>query len=457
MSTLFYFILTIGVLVSFHEFGHFWVARRAGVKVLRFSVGFGKVLWSYQKAPDATEYVISAIPLGGYVKMVDEREGEVKSEDLPYAFNRQKLSARSAIVAAGPIFNLILAVALFWVVLVAGEEGSKPILGKIDAGTIAAEAGLLEGDEFMAVNDQPTPTWTETLNVFVGAALDGDQEIKVLVKDRQGREEVRWIKMADGDIADPEKLYKRLGFNPWMPKLRPVIDKVLPDSVALAAGLKSGDLLLSADGASIDEWAQWVDYVKSHPGQKIEVEIERGGARQSLAITPKVVQTPSAIEGEAPKAEGKIGASVFIPEEVKKSLTATYSLGALEAVPAAFVKTYEYSYSTLKMMGKMVLGQASVKNLSGPISIAQYAGESADIGFVHFLRFIALVSVSLGVLNLLPIPVLDGGHLLFFGLEAVKGRPLSEKSQMVFQQIGIAILLTLMTLGMVMDIQRLFQ
>ena len=457
MSTLFYFIVTIGVLVSFHEFGHFWVARKAGVKVLRFSVGFGKVLWSYRKAPETTEYVISAIPLGGYVKMVDEREGEVKSEDVPHAFNRQGLLTRSAIVAAGPVFNLLLAVALFWVVLVAGEEGTKPILGKIVAGTIAAEAGLREGDEFIAVNDKPTPTWSEALNVFIGAALDGDPDIHVIVKDRQGREHVRWIKMADGDGADPEKLYKRLGFNPWMPKLQPVIDKVLPGGAALAAGLKPKDLLISADGKPIDDWAQWVDYVKRHPGQPIAVEVERDNVRQTLSVTPKVVETPSASEGEAPKAEGKIGASVVIPEDLKNALKANYSLGVFEAVPAAFVKTYSYSFSTLKMMGKMVLGQASVKNLSGPISIAQYAGESAEIGFVHFLKFIALVSVSLGVLNLLPIPVLDGGHLLFFGIEAIKGRPLSEKSQLFFQQIGIALLITLMTLGVVMDIQRLFQ
>ena len=457
MSTLFYFIITIGVLVSFHEFGHFWVARRAGVKVLRFSVGFGNVLWSYQKAPETTEYVVSAIPLGGYVKMVDEREGEVKPEDLPFAFNRQGVAARSAIVAAGPIFNLILAVAIFWFVLVVGEEGTRPILGKIESGTIAAEAGLLEGDEFVSVNDRPTPTWSETLNRIVGAALDGDREIKLTVKSQEGREDVRWLKIAASDVEDPERLYKRLGFNPWMPELPPVIDKVMPDSAAMAAGLKPQDVLISADGKAIGDWLQWREYVTSHPGQMITLEIERGGVSQTLSITPKVVQTPSSVEGEAPKAEGRIGASVFIPEDVKNSLKAEYSLGPLEALPAAFIKTFEYSFSTLKMMGRMVLGQASVKNLSGPISIAQYAEESAEIGFVHFLKFIALVSVSLGVLNLLPIPVLDGGHLLFFGIEAVRGRPMSEKSQLFFQQIGIAIIITLVALGMVMDIQRLFQ
>lgn len=456
MSTLFYFVVTIGVLVSFHEFGHFWVARLAGVKVLRFSVGFGKVLWSYQKKPDDTEYVISAIPLGGYVKMVDEREGKVDDKDLPFAFNRQKLSARAAIVAAGPIFNLILAAALFWVVLVVGEEGMRPILGKIEADTIASEAGLLEGDEFVSIDGKATPTWGEALNVLVAAALDGETDIAVVVKDRQGKEEARSVKISETDAADPEKLYRRLGFNPWMPKLRPVVDKVMPDSPALAAGLKTGDLLISADGEPIGDWLQWVDYVKNRPGRLIEVEVERDGARQLLSITPKIASA-SAEGGAQQKAEGKIGASVLVPEEVKNALAATYSLGFLEAVPVAFARTYEYSLSTLKMMGKMVLGQASVKNLSGPISIAQYAGESANIGFVHFLRFIALVSVSLGVLNLLPIPVLDGGHLLFFGIEGVIGKPLGERSQLFFQQIGIAILVGLMALGMVMDIQRLFQ
>lgn len=456
MNTLFYFILTIGILVSFHEFGHFWVARKVGVKVLRFSVGFGKILWSYRKTPETTEYVISAIPLGGYVKMVDEREGEVKSEDLPYAFNRQGLSARSAIVAAGPIFNLLLAVVLFWVVLVVGEDGTRPILGKIESGTIAAEAGLLQGDELLSINDKRTPTWTEALNVLVSAALDGERGFKLIVKDRQGREDVQWVKLTDADVDDPEKLYKRLGFTPWMPKLRPVIDKVMPEGAALAAGMKSGDLLISADGTPLTDWQQWVEYVKSHPGQPIAVEIERDGMRRNLTITPKGVPVSSSAEEKAPKIEGKIGASVFIPEDIKNSLRARYALGPLEAIPAAFARTYEYSFSTLKMMGKMVIGQASVKNLSGPISIAQYAGESASIGFVNFLKFIALVSVSLGVLNLLPIPVLDGGHLLFFGIEAIKGKPLSEKSQLFFQQIGIAILVALMALGMVMDIQRLF-
>jgi regulator of sigma E protease len=457
MSTLFYFIVTIGILVSFHEFGHFWVARKMGVKVLRFSVGFGNVLWSYRKHPEDTEYVVSAIPLGGYVKMVDEREGEVNHADLPFAFNRQPVWARTAIVAAGPLFNLALALVLFWAVLVIGETGIKPILGKIEQGTIAADSAFQEGDEILSVNNKSTPTWSEALNVLIESALDGDQDIEVKVKSLDDGQNLRVVNIAESDVQDPEVLYERLGFKPWMPKLQPIIGEVLPDGAAMAAGLKKGDLIISANGVAINEWMQWVDTVKTHPDIEIKLEIERDGLRLQLLVTPKRVQSESKAKGESSKVEGKIGAAPFVPETLKKSMQAEYSLSPLAAIPAAFEKTYSYSYATLKMMGKMLVGKASVKNLSGPISIAQFAGQSASVGFVHFIKFIALVSVSLGVLNLLPIPVLDGGHLLFYGIEAVKGSPVSENSQLFFQKIGIALLVSLMALAMVMDIQRLFQ
>ncbi len=449
MSTLFYFIITIGVLVSFHELGHFWVARRAGVKVLRFSVGFGKVLWAYQKNPDATEYVISAIPLGGYVKMVDEREGEVKAEDLPFSFNQQPLPARAAIVAAGPIFNLVLAVALFWTVLVLGETGIRPILGAIEQSTLAADAGFAEGEEIISVNDQLTPTWTEALGVIMAAALDNDETIKVIVKNTDQLEHVRTLQIAEKDAENPDVFYQRLGFKPWSPKLKPVIGRVLPDSAALAAGLQQGDLIVSADGKAIEDWMQWVEYVKNRPGTLISLIVERKDVRVPLTITPKLVVIEQ-------KTQGKIGASVYVPEDLMKSITVEYALSPLAAIPVAFEKTYNFSLATLKMMGKMLIGKASVENLSGPISIAQFAGQSASMGIAPFLKFIALVSVSLGVLNLLPIPVLDGGHLLFFAIEGLKGSPVSEKVQIFFQNIGIALLVTLMALAMVMDIGRLF-
>jgi regulator of sigma E protease len=449
LHTLFYFAIAIGVLVSFHEFGHFWVARKAGVKVLRFSVGFGKVLWSYQKSPEATEYVLSAIPLGGYVKMVDEREGEVKTEDLAFAFNRQSLPARSVIVAAGPVFNLLLAVALFWSVLVIGETGIKPILGAVGQGSLAATAGFVEGDQIISVNDKLTPTWTEAMGVIIASALNGDQDIKVTVKNLDDQQSVRLLKISEIDAQNPEALYEHLGFKPWSPKLKPIIGKVLPDSAALAAGLRQGDLIVSADGIVMNDWLQWVDTVKNHPGVAINLTIERDGVQVPITITPKSVQAEQ-------KTEGKIGASVYVPEELIKSVSVEYSLSPLKAIPVALEKTWYYSVTTLKMMGKMLIGSASVKNLSGPISIAEYAGQSADMGLVPFLKFMALVSVSLGILNLLPVPVLDGGHLLFFALEAIKGSPVSDRIQTFFQQVGIALLMSLMALAMVLDVQRLF-
>ena len=449
LHTLFYFIIAIGILVSFHEFGHFWVARKVGVKVIRFSVGFGKVLWSYQRNPEATEYVLSAIPLGGYVKMVDEREGEVASEDLPYAFNRQPLWARTAIVAAGPAFNLILAVILFWCVLVVGETGIKPIIGVVAQGTLAANAGFVEGDEIVSVNDKLTPTWTEAMGVIIASALNGDQEVNVTVKNLDNQQNERSLSFSETTIQSPEVLYQKLGFKPWSPKLKPIIGNVLPESAALNAGLLKGDVLISADGVLLQDWMQWVEMVKSHPAVLINVVIERDGVQLPLSITPKSVQVEQ-------KTEGKIGAAVLVPEDLLKSVTVEYALSPIDAIPIAFETTGYYSSATLKMMGRMLLGKASVENLSGPISIAQYAGQSATMGLVAFIKFIALVSVSLGVLNLLPVPVLDGGHLLFFALEAIKGRPLSDKIQNFFQQVGMTLLMSLMALAMFLDVQRLF-
>jgi len=449
LHTLFFFVIAIGILISFHEFGHFWVARKTGVKVLRFSVGFGKVLWSHQKNPDATEYVLSAIPLGGYVKMVDEREGAVKAEDVQFAFNHQSLWVRTAIVAAGPIFNLMLAIALFWAVLVLGETGMRPILGEVKQGTLAAAAGFVEGEEIISVNDKATKTWTEAMSVLITSAMDGEPNIKVKVKNITDEQNDRIINLTDNDIQDSEKLYDRLGFKPWSPKLKPIIDKVLPDGAALAAGLKNDDLIISADGKAITDWMQWVDYVKKRPDITISVIVDRQGMRLILPITPKSEQSGA-------ETEGKIGASVAMPEGLMKSMMVEYSLPPLDAIPVAFKTTYDYSIMTLKMMGKMLIGKASVKNLSGPISIAQIAGQSASMGLVYFIKFMALVSVSLGVLNLLPVPVLDGGHLMFFGIEAIKGSPVSEKVQIFFQQIGMALLLLLMVTAMVVDVQRLF-
>jgi len=452
LHTLFYFFLAIGLLVSIHEFGHFWVARKVGVKVLIFSVGFGKILWSYQKSPADTRYAFSAIPLGGYVKMVDEREGEVSPKDLPFAFNRQALWARAAIVAAGPVFNLVLAVLLFWSVLVIGEADFRPIIGVAEQGTLAAQAGFADGEEIIAVNGKTSPTWTEALSLLMAAGMDGDQSIQVTVKNPADEQLERVITLAEGDAESPDKLYQHFGFKPWSPKLKPIIGTVLPDSAALAAGLKTGDVLVSADTVVLDDWLQWVGIVKKHPGSPISLMIERDGVAMPITIIPNAVVT----DPQSEQKEGKIGASVLFPDELRKKISVDYVLPPWEAIPVAFETTYYNASGTLKMIGKIIIGKASVKNLSGPLSIAEYAGKSAEVGLVPFLKFLGLISVSLGVLNLLPIPVLDGGHLLFFALEAIFGRPMPERVQMAFQQLGMLLLFAVMVLALVLDMQRKF-
>ncbi|MDD2865366.1 MAG: RIP metalloprotease RseP [Methylococcales bacterium] len=443
LHTLFYFIVAIGVLVAVHEFGHFWVARKSGVKVIRFSIGFGKVLWRHQATPNATEYVLSAIPLGGYVKMADEREGEVSKEDLPFAFNQQSLLARTAIVAAGPIFNLVLAVALFWSVLVIGETGIKPILGQPAAQSLAANAGFSQGDEILSVNDEPTPTFMHAMSTIISTALEGEAEIFVKVKTQDDEQITKTLHFDTSETQTPDELFAKLGFKLFSPELKPIIGNVLENGAAKSAGLKQDDLVLSANEIAIKDWQQWVDIVKANPNQALQLLIERDGVQTTLTLTPN--------------AEGKIGASVKIPEKLRESFQVHYSLSPFAAIPQAFKTTYFYSTSTLKMMGQMFVGKASLENLSGPISIAQYAGQSADMGLVHFLKFMGMISVSLGVINLLPIPVLDGGHLFFFALEGLKGSPVSEKIQLVFQKIGIVLLGLLMSVAMFMDIGRLFQ
>lgn len=450
LHTLFYFIVSIGTLVTIHEFGHFWVARKVGVKVLRFSIGFGKALWTYQKTPDSTEYVIAAVPLGGYVKMVDEREGSVAEKDLPFAFNRQPVLARIAIVVAGPLFNLLLAVALYWSVFMIGETGMRPIIGKVEQGTLAFAAGFTEKEEIISVNNTQTPTWLAAMEMIFSSAPDAAEGLQITVKNANSVQKQHLLKIPQELTQQPELLYQRLGFKPWSPQIKPIVDKILPNSAALSSGLRSKDLIISADGIAINDWVQWVDYVQKRPNKLIKLVVERNGQPVSLGIKPQPVESNK-------KMVGKIGAGVYIPKELIASLQVTYTLSATDAFVAAVEKTWYYATTSLSMMGKMLVGNASVENLSGPISIAQYAGQSAEMGLVHFLKFMAIVSVSLGVLNLLPVPVLDGGHLLFYLIEAIKGSPVPEKAQLFFQNIGVALLMSLMMLAVFLDLGRLFQ
>lgn len=445
--TLFYFLVALLVLITFHEYGHFLAARRLGVKVLRFSIGFGQTLWSWRRSPEQTEFVISAIPLGGYVKMADEREGEVAEQDLPFAFNRQPVWKRIIIVVAGPAFNFILAILLYWAVFMLGETGIRPVLGNIAPATLADQAGFHKGDEIVAIGESPTPTWSLAITTLIEKALTASS-VAVDVRRESGEHLTLDLKVP-ADLAEkPEKLRDTLGFQPWQPVLAPVVGHLEPGSSAEKAGLKVGDLIISADTQPIKDWQAWVDYVRARPEQAIALNIERDGVRISVDITPAAKETT---QGKI----GRIGAGVKVPEGVMDSMSVFYRLDAFPALTASWKKCIEYSAMTLTMMTRMVTGSASVENLSGPISIAQYAGQSAKLGLVQFLKFLAVVSISLTVLNLMPIPVLDGGHLVFFLIEGIKGSPLTEATQQFLQQAGMFVLLMLIALAFYLDIERL--
>ncbi|MEO6696515.1 MAG: RIP metalloprotease RseP, partial [Gammaproteobacteria bacterium] len=411
------FVVTLGILITIHEFGHYWFARRLGVKVLRFSVGFGRPLWRRLAGPDQTEYVVAALPLGGYVKMLDEREGEVPPEQLHRAFNRKSVGRRAAIVFAGPLFNFLFAILAYWIMFVIGVDGVKPVVGEIQPASFAAQAGLKNGDEIVTVGGKPTPTWEAVLFILLDKVYDkGEIVLEVRDQDAQRRQHTLDLRGAPKGL-DRGDLLENLGIRPVRPVLPPVIGEVEKGGAAEVAGLAKGDKILNADGAAIRNWDDWVNSVRSRPNQVIKVQIERAGALLTLEVKPAAIKAQTGTIG-------RIGAAPEPPTEIPTALRAVTRYNPAEALLRAGAKTWEMSALTLLVLGKMVTGQAALENLSGPLSIAQYAGYSAQDGLASFLRFLAIVSVSLGVLNLLPIPVLDGGHLLYYLVEAVSGRPI---------------------------------
>ncbi len=439
------FIIAIGVLVAFHEFGHYWVARRCGVKVLRFSIGFGRPLWTRRDA-EGVEWTISAIPLGGYVKMLDERETEVPPSQRHLAFNNASVWRRIAIVAAGPLFNFALAAVLYWAVFVVGVQGMRPLLAPPEAQSAAARIGLQGGEEVLAVGGKSVATWTDLRTILIDRALDRGT---LVLSWRDTGGQVREAALDLGGIRiDPEFLFDDIGLVPYQPSIPARLDQVLPGEAAAAAGFRSGDELLSYDGVPITSWQQWAQWLRQHPGEVVQVAVRRGGETLSLRLV-------IGRHEESGRTIGRFGASVTNPPELWQDLRAVSRLGAFAAVPEAIEQTWRMSWMTLRMLGRMVTGDVSVKNVSGPIQIAQVAGYSAQIGLVSFLSFMAIVSVSLGVLNLLPVPVLDGGHLLYYAVEAVKGSPLSQRAQEAGQRLGLTMLVALMGLAFYNDIVRL--
>jgi regulator of sigma E protease len=448
-ASLLAFIVAISVLVAVHEFGHFWVARRLGIKVLRFSIGFGRPIWLRRFGVDRTEFVIAALPLGGYVKMLDEREAPVAPDQAARAFNRQSLPTRSAVILAGPLFNFVFAIVAYWLMFISGIPGLKPIIGDVAPQSTAARAGFVANDELLSVGETPTPTWDAATLELLDAALSS-ASVDIVVRQPDGVRRVLNIDFSGiGDALDKGGLLSNLGLSVWQPSVPAVIDRLVSGAPAQRAGLQPGDRVLAVDGQFIDDWSGWVDYVRAHPEQDLNVRIERNGAALSLTLKPDAVE-------EAGKTIGQIGAYVRQPSGELDLARTELRYGPLESVGKAFGKTWEMTALTVRTLWGMLSGKASVENISGPISIAQYAGYSARIGLVSFLKFLAIVSISLGVLNLLPVPVLDGGHLLYNLIEWLQGRPLSESAQQIGQQLGILVLLALMSIAFYNDLTRLF-
>lgn len=443
-------IVTLGVLIAFHEFGHFWVARRLDVKVLRFSIGFGKPLWLRRGRVDGTEYAIAAVPLGGYVRMLDEHEGTVPAAEQHRAFNRKPAPVRIAVVAAGPLFNFLFAILAFSALYMVGVTAIKPLMDAPQPNSVAARAGFRANDLILSVDGSATPTLESTVLALLERGMDHGV-IRVRVRTADGAERVRELNLRGTRLSsDNGRILQELGLRPWQPVLPPVIERVLPDGAAAAAGLKAGDRIVAVAGQPVTRWRQWAAYVRHHPGQTITVKIARGKQTLSLQLTPAAVATS---QGRI----GRVGAVARVPADLKDPSRFVLRYNPIEAVYRGALKTWDMSVFTLQMLGRMVLGQASLKNISGPITIAEYAGQTAAIGWEPFLSFMALVSISLGVLNLLPIPVLDGGHLLYYLIELVRGRPLSEMAQAIGQRIGLAVIVMLMGLALFNDFARLLR
>ena len=447
------FIVAIGVLVTVHEYGHFWVARKLGVKVLRFSVGFGKPLWSIRLGSDQTEYVIATIPFGGYVKMLDEREGEVEEHELERAFNRKSVWRRIAIVVAGPAFNFLFAIVAYYLISLVGVSGVKPVIGEINNPSPAYTAGVQQGDLILSVNGIETASWERAQFAMLEESISAEQIIlQVQGKDLQIRDKVIDIRELELLKEDQIDLMRDLGLSAWRPKIPPIIAEVLPDGAAQQAGLRAEDKIISLDNIVIESARQWVNLIRDNPEVEMGLKILRGGEELELKLTPRS-------RTEAGETYGYIGVRnrIEIPESIRLEMMVAERYGPLEGMVEALDKTWRMTWLTLRVLGKLVTGEASVKNLSGPITIAHYAGVSARIGLEPFLGFLAIISISLGVLNLLPVPMLDGGHLFYYLVEILKGSPVSEATEIIGQKIGILLLFCLMSIAIYNDLLRLVE
>ncbi|WP_341666688.1 RIP metalloprotease RseP [Alcaligenes sp. SDU_A2] len=441
LYTLLAFLVTLGVLVTFHELGHYWVARRCGVRVERFSVGFGKVLYR-RTDKHGTEWAVSALPLGGYVAMQNDPPPDATPHQIQESFNNKPLWQRAAIVLAGPMANLILAVVIYAVVGLLGAQEPAAVIAQPAAGTPAAQAGFQEADRLTAIDGQPVRSWGEARWEFMEALSSGG-ELTVTVQDAQDRQRERRLLLPAGEISPDERdLLAEAGLALMPP--RALVQEVFRDSAGEQAGLQEGDVILKLGDLDSPGVVQFVERVQQSAGQTLALDVLRSGQLQHLFITPRA----QAVNGVQ---QGRIGVQLgpdFDMVHVR--------YGPVDSVQRGFVRTAETFWFSLKMIGRMVTGEVSVRNVSGPVTIADYAGQTARIGLIAYLNFLALISISIGLLNLLPVPMLDGGHLLYYAIEAVRGKPASERMMMIGQRIGISLLAVLMSIAFFNDITRLF-
>lgn len=450
MSTLHYilsFLVAIAVLVAVHEYGHFIVARLCGIRVLRFSLGFGPQLFSTRFGADRTEFSLAAIPLGGYVRMLDEREAPVDGAERHRAFNNQSLTKRSLVVLAGPVANLLLAILLYWGLGLAGTRDFPARLGLVPSGSPAAAAGLQNGDSILSFAGKDVRSWTDLRWLVVRNALD-DGYVDLVAQ--QGDETPRALRVQLSGVQIEEKAadpLQQIGFVLPAARIEPVLSSPLPGSPAERAAMREGDRVLSIDGQSVEYWADFVKTVSASPGKLLQVLVQREGRELALAVTPE------AVSGEVPR--GRVGVAVKIDPEALKRDTIVVRHGIVSGLAHAVEQTWTTSTFSLRVMWNIVTGRLSVRNISGPVTIADYAGQSASAGLEPYLKFLAMVSISLGILNLLPVPVLDGGHLLYHAIEYIRGRPISEAGEVFGQRLGMVFLALLMSLAFFNDINRI--
>ena len=449
LVTVLAFVIALGFLIVVHEFGHYLVARLCNVKVLRFSVGFGRPMWRRAFGRDHTEWVVTAFPLGGYVKMADEREGRVEPRDLPRAFNRQSVYRRFAIVIAGPLANFLLAIFFYWALFIHGVPGMKPVIGPVTPDTAAAAGRFAAGDTLVTIAGEAVPTWQEARWILLQHAV---RKGKIAVEVRSETGDMKWREL-DLSALGPHDLdsdfLKVLGLTPYRPALKAIIGNVVSGGAAEAAGLKAGDEINAINNQPVSTWDDVVHLVRSHPDRTLTIEVRRGGV-----LLPAIAVTARATV-ENGQTVGKIGAAPFIDRSAMAEFVTEIRYGPVESLAKALDKTWNTSMFSLKMLGKMIVGEVSLKNLSGPITIADYAGQTAQSGWIAYMLFLALISISLGVLNLLPIPLLDGGHLMYYMFEIFKGSPVSDRAMEIGQHIGMALLFTLMAFALYNDITRL--